>query len=161
MAIKNKQVRRKKSVTKKAVKKKAVTRGRVKKIPNKKTDRNPNGAGAKKIEVDFDVLKSLCEMFCTLEDIAGFFEVSEDTIERRCKEHLGMDFKDVFKMWSAKGRASLRRCQFYKAVNEGDSTMLIFLGKNQLGQRDKFDFDVNENIEVTFKAPDDLDEDKL
>jgi DNA-binding Xre family transcriptional regulator len=36
--------------------------------------------------IDFEQLDRLCNIQCTLEEIASFFDVSADTIERRIKE---------------------------------------------------------------------------
>ena len=44
-------------------------------------------------------------------------------------------FRDIYEMGRANACASLRRRQFEKAMG-GDTTMLIYLGKQLLGQRD-------------------------
>jgi hypothetical protein len=55
---------------------------------------------------------------------------------------------------SAIGRTTLRRLQWQKAQT-GDSTMLIWLGKQMLGQRDKADVDAtvsgNPNAPIVVK----------
>ena len=84
--------------------------------------------------IDKKQFKQLCSMFCTLEEIAAFFECSEDTIERWCKRELETSFADAFKEYSAAGKISLRRNQMKMA--EKNVAMAIFLGKNYLGQRD-------------------------
>ena len=43
---------------------------------------------------------------------------------------------EAFERYAAEGRASLRRKQFEMAVDNGSIPMLIFLGKNYLGQSD-------------------------
>ena len=95
--------------------------------------------GRPRIEIDYDQFKKLCEMQCTLQEIAGFFDCSEDTIERWCKRELEEPFAEAFKKYSAKGRTSLRRYQFKLA--EKNAAMAIFLGKNYLGQKDFFESD--------------------
>jgi AraC-like DNA-binding protein len=91
--------------------------------------------GRKPVEIDFGKLEKLCGLQCTLEEIAGFFSVSADTIERRCKSHYGINFADVYKRFSASGKISLRRYQFRQArTNAG---MAIWLGKQHLGQKEQ------------------------
>jgi hypothetical protein len=92
-------------------------------------------------EIDFEQFQKLCEIQCTLVEIAGFFDVSEDTIERRCKERYGQTFAESYKKLSAGGLMSLRRIQFRMA--ETNPAMAIFLGKNYLGQSDKMTVDVS------------------
>ena len=81
---------------------------------------------------DFD---GLCKLQCTLKEIAGFFEVSEDTIERRVESEKEMKFADYYNQASAGGKISLRRHQ-YKTAMDGNASLLIWLGKQWLGQKD-------------------------
>lgn len=92
------------------------------------------GAGRPKIQIDQMQFEKLCAIFCTLEEIAGFFNCSEETIRRWCKRTYNTEFCEVYKKESAKGKMSLRRFQFRLA--EKNTAMAIFLGKNYLGQKD-------------------------
>lgn len=92
--------------------------------------------GRPKIEINWDEFDKLCHIQCTLEEIASWFKCSIDTIERRCKQEHNMLFADYFKKKSAGGKISLRRAQF-KVANAGNPALLIFLGKQYLGQSDK------------------------
>ena len=98
-------------------------------------------------EISFEQFKKLCGMQCTKEEIAGFFDCSEDTIERWCKRELKEGFAVCFKKYSADGRISLRRMQFKLA--EKSAAMAIFLGKNYLGQTDKVEQIVTEVEDLT------------
>lgn len=91
--------------------------------------------GRPRKSIDKESFEKLCGLFCTLEDIAAFFNCSEDTIERWCKRTYKETFADVYKKRSSAGRTSLRRWQF-QAAEKGNTSMLIFLGKNYLGQAD-------------------------
>ena len=86
--------------------------------------------------VDWDQFDKLCAIMATLSDIAGFFDCSEDTIERAVKRVKKCGFADYIKRKSAKGVVSLRRKQ-YEIAMTGNPTMLIWLGKQYLGQRDR------------------------
>lgn len=92
-------------------------------------------AGRPKKEIDKNTFEKLCGLLCTLDEIAGFFNCSPDTIERWCKREYKANFAEVFKKHSAAGKISLRRYQFKLA--EKSAAMAIFLGKNYLGQSDR------------------------
>ena len=92
--------------------------------------------GRPKKEKDKKIFENLCGLQCTLEEIAGVFDCSADTIERWCKREYKETFAEVYKKHSAKGKTSLRRIQFKLA--EKSAAMAIFLGKNYLGQKDSF-----------------------
>lgn len=91
--------------------------------------------GRPQIKIDENQFKKLCGLHCTLEEIASFFNCSEDTIERWCKRTFESTFAETFKIYAAAGNISLRRYQFKMA--EHSVPMAIFLGKNWLGQTDK------------------------
>lgn len=97
--------------------------------------------GRPRKEIDLEQFKKLCGLQCTLAEIAGFFDCSEDTIENWCKRELRRGFSDAFKEYSASGKISLRRNQFRLA--EKSASMAIFLGKNYLGQRDNIEIEDN------------------
>lgn len=86
-------------------------------------------------QLDQTQFEGLCALQCTLEEIAGFFHCSEDTVERWCKRTYNENFAETYKKHSAKGKMSLRRAQFRLA--EKSAAMAIFLGKNYLGQSDR------------------------
>jgi hypothetical protein len=54
----------------------------------------------------------------------------------RIKERFDVGFSDYIKRFSLHGKTSLRRLQ-WKAAEGGNSTMLIWLGKQYLEQSDK------------------------
>lgn len=89
--------------------------------------------GRPPIEFDLDDLEKLAGLQCTQSEIAAFFNCSEDTITRRM--HEDADFADAFKRGRERGKQSLRKWQF-EAAKKGNVAMMIFLGKNYLGQTD-------------------------
>ena len=101
---------------------------------------NPNGRPP--IQIDQKMFENLCAIQCTEEEIAGVFECSIDTVNNWCKQTFGETFSDTYKIYSQKGKASLRRTQFKLA--EKNPGMAIFLGKNWLGQTDKVEQTVME-----------------
>ena len=95
-----------------------------------------NRGGRPRKEIDQNTFEGLCEIQCTLEEIAGVLRVSEDTVERWCQRTYELRFTDTYKKFSAHGKTSLRRHQFEVAA-KGNATMLIWLGKQYLGQSDR------------------------
>lgn len=100
-----------------------------------------NKGGRPRKEIDQTQFEKLCGIMCTLTEIAGFFNCSEDTIEAWCKRTYKAGFAEVFKIYSASGKISLRRMQFKLA--ERNAAMAIFLGKNYLGQKDTIETDID------------------
>ncbi len=80
-----------------------------------------------KHNLDERQIKELAEMQCTMTEIAAVMGCSVDTLERR--------YADVIKEGRDRGKSSLRRMQYKKAL-EGNPTMLIWLGKHYLDQKE-------------------------
>jgi hypothetical protein len=87
-------------------------------------------AGRPKIEINWEDVRKLSLLQCTQNEIASFLGVSVDTLLRR------KEFCELHKKGMEEGRMSLRRLQWKKA-QDGNTTMLIWLGKQYLGQSDK------------------------
>lgn len=85
-------------------------------------------------EIDQKNFESLCGLQCTLEEICGFFNVTDKTLDSWCKRTYGSSFSEVFKQKRGTGKISLRRSQFRLA--EKNANMAIWLGKQYLGQSD-------------------------
>lgn len=96
--------------------------------------KRPSGRPA--ATLDWSAFDRLCGIQCTLREVASYFDVHEDTIEAACRREHGQTFGEYAESRRGKGRASLRRKQFELAL-AGDKTMLIWLGKQYLGQSDK------------------------
>lgn len=97
---------------------------------------NIRPVGRPKIEIDFENLKKLCELHCTRDEICDFFDIDDDTLSARIKEHGYDNFSTFYKKHLGTGKISLRRLQWH-AAETGSIPMLIWLGKQVLGQRDK------------------------
>jgi hypothetical protein len=96
-----------------------------------------NKGGRPKKEIDFDMVDNLLGIMCTGEEVADILGVDYDTLNARIKEQFKVSFSDYIREKQSKGKASLRRRQYLTAVEEGNPTMLIWLGKQYLGQKDK------------------------
>lgn len=83
-------------------------------------------------EIDQKQFENLCGLQCTLEEICGWFDVTDKTLESWCKRTYNASFSDVFKQKRGTGKISLRRAQFRLA--EKNANMAIWLGKQYLLQ---------------------------
>lgn len=90
--------------------------------------------GRPRKEIDQTQFEKLCGLQCTKEEIAGWFDCSEDTIENWCHKTYDESFSAVFSKKREAGKISLRRSQWRLA--EKSASMAIFLGKNYLRQSD-------------------------
>ena len=95
-----------------------------------------NKGGRPKKPIDYDKLKKMCSIHCTGEECASLLDVSYEHLNNMLIEDGHGGFLEFFKKHSAGGKMSLRRKQFEKAVTEGNVPMLIWLGKQFLGQKD-------------------------
>lgn len=75
-------------------------------------------------------------MWASQEYCAEQFEMSIDTLNRRIKERFGVGFAGYRTKRQELLRINLRKKQ-YDVAMQGNVTMLIWLGKNMLGQSDK------------------------
>ena len=122
-------------MTKKASKTKKPYAPRYKKKTN-----NPK-MGRKKKPIDWDIAKRLCECHCTRQEIAAKLGVAVTTMKERCFNENGITFEQFYNEGVKTGNASIRAVQYSKAL-KGDNTMLLWLGKNRLGQSDRQEVEV-------------------
>ncbi len=82
-----------------------------------------------------DVFERLCALQCEIKEIAGAFGCTELQIKDWCKRTYHLEYEEVYKKLSTKGKISIRNLQFKLA--EKSPTMAIYLGKVYLNQDDK------------------------
>lgn len=92
--------------------------------------------GRPRISIDWDQVEKMCAIHCTGEEQAAILGVSYDTLNRACQREHDMSFAEYFKQKASHGKMSLRRKQYTTAM-DGNTTMLVWLGKNWLGQSDQ------------------------
>ena len=85
-------------------------------------------ARPKKYDIDKTQVEKLASYGCTNREIASFFGCSEDLIKKSYSQFMTKG-KDSGKIW-------LRKLQ-WNAAEKGNVPMLIWLGKQVLGQTDK------------------------
>ena len=78
--------------------------------------------------IDEKVLANLSQIGCTQEEIGSIVGISARTLQRR--------FADLLEINKNKGKASLRKKMYEKAL-KGNDKLLIWLSKNYLNMVDK------------------------
>lgn len=81
-----------------------------------------------KKEIDEDIVFKLASIGCTQQEIADWFQCDKSTLRNR--------FSDVIKEGHSEIKQSIRREQLAVAL-KGNATMLIWLGKQMLGQKEQ------------------------
>jgi len=97
-------------------------------MEDKTEDKQKAVMGRPKKEIDANVLMKLCEIQCTVKEMAFVLGVSVDTLNRNYKEEI--------QIGKAQGKIALRRAQWRNAIEKSNPTMQIWLGKNILQQTD-------------------------
>lgn len=99
-----------------------------------------HAGGRPKLKINYEAVEKLASIGCTQEEIADFLECSTRTLQR------DEEFCRVYKKGISHSKRSLRRMQFDKA-SKGNTTMLIWLGKQMLGQTEKVEQTMTHEIE--------------
>lgn len=92
--------------------------------------------GRPKIEIDQKMFETLCGIQCTEAEICDVLNVCTDTLNSWCRRTYKKTFSEVFKQKRGLGKSSLRRAQWLLATDSLNPTMLVWLGKQYLGQKD-------------------------
>jgi hypothetical protein len=92
--------------------------------------------GRPRVEVNPEVIRALATKGAAKAEIARYCGISVDTLDRRFAEVVDNGYNER--------KLKLRDLQF-KSAEAGNVVMQIFLGKNELGQRDRFDDEVASN----------------
>lgn len=94
--------------------------------------------GRKKVDIDWSIVNKKLSDFCDGSEVAACLGINYATLERRIKLKFNVDFAEYKRQKRATGQASLRELQMGQA-KDGNVSMLIWLGKQYLGQTDKAD----------------------
>lgn len=85
------------------------------------------GRGANKKVIPPDEVWKLAALGCTMEEMADWFQINRETLKYNFSDYI------------AKGRSELKRrlrAAQIRVAMDGNPTMLVWLGKNLLGQSD-------------------------
>lgn len=118
-------------------------------IKEKKPRKRNPGSGRPPITINKTIFENLCKILCTIQEIESVLEHDIEEISGWCFREYGKFFPDVYKHFSAGGKASLRRNQFN--LSKSNAAMGIWLGKQWLGQRDEITVD-KEKLGILIKG---------
>ena len=85
--------------------------------------------------IDWKVANEMLESGCYGTEVAAFFGIHEDTFYKHVKAKYGIGFTAYMQLKRSKGDGMIRKKQFDVAL-KGDKALLIWLGKQRLGQRE-------------------------
>jgi hypothetical protein len=87
------------------------------------------------LPIDWEWVDEHLQAGCIGTDIAAKFAMHPTTFYRRVEERFHMSFTQYAQEKKSCGDNLLRKAQFEKALDK-DNTMMVWLGKNRLEQRD-------------------------
>ena len=97
-------------------------------------------------EINQAEFEKLCGLQCSKEEICGWFSITDKTLDAWAKRTYNESYSEVYNKKRSPGKISLRRAQFRLA--EKNAAMAIWLGKQYLGQRDKYEVETTDNDAV-------------
>lgn len=101
-----------------------------------RTPKPPAPMGRTKIPIDWDEVDKYLIAGSPGTAIAAIYGYSVHTLYDRCVAEHGVTFSEYSRQKKSKGDELLRMKQFSEAM-KGDKTLLIWLGKNRLQQKEK------------------------
>ncbi len=104
--------------------------------------------GRKPATIEWDTVDKLLIAGCPGTEIASHIGVHPDTLYHHCEEEKKTHFSAYSQQKREKGNNLIRVAQFDEAVMKRDRGMLIWLGKNRLGQSDKEEVSHKGNIPI-------------
>ena len=97
--------------------------------------------------IDWDLVDQMLNAGCMGTGIAEHFNIHPQTFYNRVQDKYGFGFTDYSYLKKQQGQELLKHKQFCKAMgycSDGDNTMLVWLGKNILKQRENPEMENNE-----------------
>lgn len=88
------------------------------------------------IPIDWDRTDELLEAGALGTEIAAYFGMHPETFYDRVRTKYEIGFTQYVAEKKSKGDALIREAQYKKAIRKLDNTMLIWLGKQRLGQKE-------------------------
>jgi hypothetical protein len=107
----------------------------------------PKKMGRSKVIIDWAMIDKYLQAGCDGTEVAATLGIDPRTLYRRCEEENHITFDAYKQSKRAHGDSLLKAKQFSVAMT-GDKTMLVWLGKQRLGQRDKQEVEHDGAVEV-------------
>ncbi len=103
-----------------------------------------NKVGRPEKEIDWKLLDSILQFGARLIDCSEMLDMSDDSIQRKIQDAHGCTFSEYRERKMSKMRMRLLQKQFDVAM-AGNTALLIWLGKQHLGQTDKITQELDTN----------------
>lgn len=119
------------------------------------SEEKKNKGGRPQREFDTTEFERLCHIQATEKEICYVLKTTDKTLSSWCERTYGYGFSETYKRHAAVGKISLRRWQ-WQAAKKGNTSMLIWLGKQVLGQKDNVEIeaDVQTGVQIIDDIPD-------
>ena len=110
-------------------------------------EQNTKHPGGRPLSIDTEQLYRIAKLGCTYDEMAAIMSIDKSQLVRTPA------YREVISRGQAEIKQSLRMKQLEKALKDGDTTMLIWLGKVMLGQKDvsKIEHEMTVNYEGAAK----------
>lgn len=86
---------------------------------------------------EYEQIKAMVRIQCTRDEVCDVMQMDDKTLTKCLKDRGEASFSAFYKRHQGEGKASLRRAQWKAATENHNATMLVWLGKQMLGQRDQ------------------------
>lgn len=109
--------------------------------------------GRPRINIDWQKVDFLLEAGCSGVQVANNIGIHPATLYEKCKSEKGINFAEYCVQKYSKGEAELVAAQYSKAkglTDLGDNTLLIWLGKTRLKQKEYQDEAIKAEVESAF-----------
>ena len=109
-----------------------------------------------KANIDWERVEKMAMAGAKGQQIAAAIGVHYNTLDKRSKEDLKCDFSEFLQTKREKGNELLLRKQYDVAMT-GDKTMLVWLGKQRLGQSERQQTDITtggEKLQIVLSKDD-------
>ena len=96
--------------------------------------------------LDWNRVDALLRAGCHGTEVAARFDMDPKTFYRKVEEEFKITFTEYSAQKKADGDANIREIQYLRAIGEvdkGDNTMLVWLGKNRLSQKESSEVSVS------------------
>jgi len=95
--------------------------------------------GRPHLELDWEIVDGMLKADCHGTSIAARFGIHPNTLYNKVVEEKKMSFSEYSKQKSLEGNDDLKKVQYDVAKIDKNVTMLIWLGKQRLGQKENHD----------------------
>ena len=112
-----------------------------------------NKVGRPEKDFNWELIDGVLQFGANLIDCSELLKVSDDTIQRRIKKEFNCTFTEYRHKKMSKMRMKLLQKQ-YEVAMSGNVALLIWLGKQHLGQTDKIEQSQHQDISINITESD-------